>query len=77
MEKLKFIADIRNQFENPEKVQIDFETIFRNIDDYDSLTGMSILVILKDEYGVDIPDDQYRRLATVEDLYNYVRDKQP
>lgn len=72
MDKLKFIDNIREQFENPESVELNAESVFRNISSYDSLTGMSILVTIKDEYNVDIPEDTYRSLKTVDELYTFV-----
>lgn len=70
-----FKENIANQFleEDQEKVSVDGR--FRDIESYDSLTGMSILAIVKDEYNVDIPVEEYRALNSVNELYEYVKNK--
>ena len=48
------------------------ESEFRKIMSYDSLTGMTIIVMFKDEYGIDISDADYKSMKTVQELYDYV-----
>lgn len=75
MEKQKFIENVKSQFIDVENVEFTAETIFRNIETYDSLTGMSILVMLQDQYNITIADDDYKKLSTIEDIYNYVKER--
>ena len=44
------------------------------IDSYDSLTGMAILVMIKDNFNIDITDEDYKNLRTVREVYNYIQD---
>ena len=40
--------------------------------DIDSLSMVEIAVAAQDKFGVEIPDDQLKDLATVQDVVNYV-----
>jgi acyl carrier protein len=73
MDKEKFIENVKNQFEEPEEVTLSMESDFRSSESYDSLTGMTIMVMLKDEYNVDITDEEYISKKTVQDLYDFVQ----
>lgn len=55
--------------------QITADTRFRDLDDWDSLTGMSILVLLEDSYGKRIPDSIFKSCITFEDIFNYINEK--
>ncbi len=75
MDLSKFKRNITDQFleEDQNKVTVDGD--FRLLETYDSLTGMSILTIIEDEYNVVIPINEYRELNTIKELYDYVMDK--
>jgi acyl carrier protein len=40
--------------------------------DIDSLSMVEIAVAAQDKFGVEIPDDQLKDLATVQDVVNYI-----
>ena len=41
--------------------------------DIDSLSMVEIAVAAQDKFGVEIPDDQLKDLATVQDVIDYVK----
>ena len=67
-----FIEKFKDQFIDGDAIEIQADTRFRELGSWDSLTGMSVLVMIKDEYGVDMPDMALRQCNTVEDIYHYV-----
>ena len=71
MERDLFLKNVSDQFLDLE-APLDFDSNFSDVDSYDSLTGMTIMVMIKDEYGVDITESQYRAQKTIEELYNFV-----
>lgn len=75
MEKETFIQDLRQQFINPEAIDLTFDSEFRNAEDYDSLTGMTIMVMLQDKYKVVLSLEEYKAQKTVGELYNIVLKK--
>jgi acyl carrier protein len=67
-----FINNVRQQFMDPEEVTLEMASEFRQIGSYDSLTGMTIMVMIKDEYGIDISEADYRSKKTIQELYDFV-----
>lgn len=72
MDKNYFLENVKQQFINPNEIELNFNSNFREIDTYDSLTGMTILVMLKDIFDVDISEAEFKSKITVEDLFEYV-----
>jgi acyl carrier protein len=68
----KFILNFREQFIDSEEITLEKDTKFRNIDSYDSLTGMAIILMIEDEYGVKIEYEIYKKLNTPEEIFNYI-----
>lgn len=75
MEKEIFVSNVKQQFMDADDIVLEMSTEFRQLDSYDSLTGMTIMVMIKDEYGVDISETDYRAKKTVQELYEYVLEK--
>jgi acyl carrier protein len=46
--------------------------IFRDYDSWDSLALLSLMAMLEDEYGKTIPREDFEKLNTIGDLYNYI-----
>jgi len=75
MEKLTFVENVKKQFVDADKIELNFDSEFRTIDSFDSLTGMTIMVMLKDEYNVEMSEMEFRASKTVSDLYKFVKSK--
>ena len=45
--------------------------------DLDSMDWLNLLVALHERLGVDIPESDYARLVTLDDLVGYLQGKQP
>ncbi len=71
MDKDLFLNKVQEQLLGDEET-LNFESEFREHGSYDSLTGMTIIVMLKDEYGVEITEKDFRSKVTIQDLYEYV-----
>ena len=67
-----FIEKFKEQFFDGDDIEVTPQTEFRELGSWDSLTGMAVLVMIKDEYGVDMPDTALKACNTVEDIYKYV-----
>ena len=72
MEINTFIEQIKSQFIDAEEITLLSATEFRTISSWDSLTGMAILVMIKDEYNVEMSDDDLKFCKTVQEIYNFV-----
>lgn len=50
--------------------EITMDTVFREeIEDFSSLMGFSLIVMMEDEYGVRVPVEEFLECKTVGDLY--------
>lgn len=72
MSEATFIENVRKQYMDPEEVILEMNSDFRQVDSYDSLTGMTIMVMIKDEYGIDISESDYRSKKTIQELYDFI-----
>ena len=67
-----FIANFAAQFEDTSADEIKAETIFRDLDEWSSLTALSIIAMVDEEYGVTLKGDDIKNAATVQDVFNAV-----
>ena len=75
MEVNEFIEKFREQFIDADEITVTMDTDFRQLPTWDSLTGMSVLVMIQDEYGVEVTDSDIKSCKTVEDLYQLTKSK--
>jgi len=72
MELNEFIENFAEQFDETEPEEITKETEFHELDEWSSLTGMSIIAMVKTQYNKTITGKEIRSCKTVEDLFNLV-----
>ncbi|UPK70421.1 acyl carrier protein [Chitinophaga filiformis] len=71
IDKQTFLNQFKEQYIG-ETSSLTLESEFRKIDSWDSLTGMSILVMIKDEYDIDMSADALKACITIGDVYDFV-----
>ena len=74
MEKV-FIQKMTEALEIESKT-VELSDIFRDYDEWDSLSQLSLIAMLDEEYGVEIESEDFKKLITVEDLLNEVNKRQ-
>ena len=67
-----FLDKITEQFLEEDQPHVTGEIEFRTLSTWDSLTGMAILTIIEDDYGVSIPVEDFKNLKTIEEIFSYV-----
>jgi acyl carrier protein len=75
MDKDIFIGKLQEQFIDADEITISMDTSFRELPTWDSLTGMSVLVMIQDEYNVDMTDRDLKSCNTIADIYDFVASK--
>lgn len=75
MELNEFVQNFASQFEETEATEFKAETAFRNLDEWSSLTSLSIIAMVDEEYNVRLTGDDIRNSKTIEDIYNIVKSK--
>lgn len=72
----EFLELFRNAFEDidsPEDIQL--STVYKELDDWSSLIGFSLISDVKTKCGKIITGKDIKQCDTVEDLYNLVSSK--
>lgn len=75
MELNEFIAAFADQFDDTDSSEITATTEFHDLDEWSSLTGMSVIALAKTQYGKTITGKEIRECETVEDLFNLIASK--
>jgi acyl carrier protein len=50
-------------------------TFFRELDEWSSLIGLSVIAMVDEEFGVALKANDFREVNTIEDLYHVVVEK--
>jgi len=75
MKANKFIQNFASQFEDTEVSAFSEDTKFREIDEWSSLTALSIIAMVDEEYKVKLSGEEIRNSQTIMDVYNIVESK--
>ncbi len=75
MELNEFVEKFAEQFDDTDPSEIKAETNFRDLDEWSSLIGLSVISMIDDEFEVTLKGEDMRQAHTVEDLYNIVQSK--
>lgn len=75
MELNDFILNFAEQFDDTDASEIMAGTNFRELDEWSSLTALSVIAMSKTVYGKTITGAEIRTCNTVEELYNLVLSK--
>ena len=70
--KAKFIELFKEVFEMEDE-EVKFNDNFRDLETWDSITHLSLIAMLDDEYDIQIEEEELKKLITVEDLFKKVK----
>lgn len=75
MELKDFIVAFADQFDDTEASEIQADTEYQELEEWSSLTAMSIIALAKTKYGKTITGREVRSCKTVENLFNLIASK--
>jgi acyl carrier protein len=75
MELNDFVAKFADLFEDTDTSNFCGSTDFRDNDEWSSLTGLSVIAMVDEEYDVALKGDDVKKAKTIEDLFNTVKSK--
>ncbi len=75
MEIQDFIQHFAEQLEETDVNVLTPETNFRDLDEWSSIIGLSIILMVDEEYGITIGADDMKQAQTIGDLFNIVQSK--
>ena len=64
----KFLELVAEIFE-VEPDEIGMDTVFRDLDDFSSMVGFSLIIMMEDEFGVRVSVDDFMKCNTLGELY--------
>lgn len=76
MEINDFIKNFANQFDDTDASEITAETNFRDLEEWSSMIGLSVLNMSEKKYGVTLTFDELKRANTVQELFDVIVNKQ-
>lgn len=71
----EFIEKFAEIFDDMDPASLSKETKFRELEDWDSIAGLSVIGMIDEEYGVTFNADDMKGCQTIADLYNRVQSK--
>lgn len=75
MDIKEFILHFADQLEETDVKELTPETKFRDLDEWSSIIGLSIILMVDEEYGITIGADDMKQAQTIGDLFNIVQSK--
>lgn len=75
MELQEFIQNIADQFDETDASEFKVDTEFKALEEWSSLSALSIIAMVDDEYNVTLKGDDIKNAETIEDLFNIVGSK--
>lgn len=75
MELQQFIENFADQFDDTDASEIQADTEYQELEEWSSITAMSLIALAKAEYGKTITGREVRSCKTVEDLFNLIASK--
>jgi acyl carrier protein len=69
IDKLKFLEVVKLIFEETPAENINFETVFKNLQEWDSLIALSLIVTIEDNFSILITPSIIENSKTIEELY--------
>ena len=75
MELNEFVENFAKQFDDTDPTEIQTSTIFHDLEEWSSLTGMSVIALAKTQYGKSITGAELKACVTVEDVFNLINSK--
>ncbi len=67
-----FLINLCKQFDETSIEYINFDSVLKDLDEWSSLVGLSVLAMIQDEYGIRLFYKDIENIRTIKDLYDLV-----
>lgn len=75
MELNEFVEKFAEQFDDTDPSEIKADTRFRDIDEWSSLVGLSVIAMVDEEFDVLLKGEDMRQANTPAELFEIVKSK--
>lgn len=72
MEITTFLQHFADMLDDTDAALITAETVFRDLDEWDSLTALSLIAMVDEEYSLKLTGDDIKNSITIKDLFDIV-----
>jgi acyl carrier protein len=70
-----FLQKLSNVFDETDISDLKPETIFRDIEEWDSLTALTLIAMVDEEYSVKLTGDDIKSSKTLNDIFEVIKNK--
>lgn len=67
-----FIEKFADAVEVDDITTLNVDTVFRDLDEWSSLSYLSVIAMLDEEYDIQIENAEFRNLKTIGDIVAYI-----
>lgn len=71
----EFVANFAELFDDTDPSEIQSTTVFHDLNEWSSLTGMGVIALAKTQYGKTITGAELKACVSVEDVFNLIDSK--
>lgn len=68
-----FIENLADQFDDTEITEFNAETIYRDLDEWSSLTALAVLNMMEKKYNVTIKAEEMNKATTIQELFELLQ----
>lgn len=70
-----FLENFAEQLDETPVEQVTMDTNFKDIEEWSSMTALSIIAMVDEYYGKKLTGDEIRQAQTIRDLFEIVKNK--
>ncbi len=71
----EFVIAFAEEFDDTPAEQFKTDTVYKNLEEWGSLTALSIIALAMEGFGKKITGADLRACNTIEELYNFIQTK--
>ena len=75
MEQSTFLENFKDILDDTDVSLITLDTIFRELTEWSSLTALSLIAMVDEEYSVKLTGDDIKSSKSLNDIFNIVKSK--
>jgi acyl carrier protein len=69
----QFLNNFIDILDDEPNFNLELNSKFRDLDEWDSLTALSLIAMMDSEYNITISGDQLKNLETLADIFNLIK----
>ncbi len=75
MEITIFLEKFLNILDDTDSKLVNANTVFRDLDEWDSLTALSLIAMVDEEYSVKLTGEDIKSSVTLNDIFEIIKSK--